>query len=767
MYDKVKVFSIRRLTCTFDLKHSFDPNTAFTRTNYGAPNSGTLLDYIFISDELKHSTSNIVISHYSDNFSDHLPVTVDIELSISSDNDRQKDCFPASINWANLCDDKKQQYEDCMSVNLAAIDIPFNSLLHGNHCCNSNEHIFCLEKYFCDIVDAIDNADKILPRSRPGVSRDFWNSDLTDLKAASFDAFTLWRDSGRPSSGPIYELKKNTGSRFKLAVRKAKKEFNQEQCNTIHENLVTDGNVKFWRSWQNLHGKKQEGGRINGKIEDQDIANEFATNFRKIYDEANSDQAKLLSDSFDSLFRLYSNTHENDYLGPSYLSWANMVTIMSKLKAGKASGSSIKAEHILNGCPQLTIHLHLLFNSMIQHGYVPSDFLRGVITPIIKDAEGDISSIDNYRGITLSHVFSYLFEHAVLLKIDSFLLSDDLQFGYKKNHSTSHAIYSVKRCIEYFCDHGSNVYASFLDCTKGFDRVCHKGLFLKLMQRKVPFCWIRILLYWYSNLYSICKWRNAYSSPFLVISGVRQGGVLSAKFWSVYMDDLIKKIRAKKLGCHIVDLFIACIFYADDVCLLAPTRHAMQVLLDTCSEYASLWCIKYNEKKTKVMFFGKGFKSVSCAPLFLNGRAINFEPEWKYLGVVIVTGNGFSCSARRPLAAFYRSSNSVLNVLKGPSEHVLMKLLYDVCVPNLTYACEVTDFLCVDKTPLHVAVNDAIRRIFSYNRWESIRKLRKAAGYLCLTEIYAKRKMIFEQRLSKVGNSFLTKLSQITLDVVS
>ena len=216
-----------------------------------------------------------------------------------------------------------------------------------------------------------------------------------------------------------------------------------------------------------------------------------------------------------------------------------------------------------------------------------------------------------------------------------------------------------------------------------------------------------------------------------------------------------------KLGCHLADLFIACIFYADDVCLLAPTRHAMQELLNACSEYASLWCIKYNDKKTKVMYFGKRYESLSCAPLYLNGRVIDFEPEWKYLGIVLVSGKDFACSARRPLSSFYRSSNSVLNVLKGPSEHVLLKLLYDVCVPNLTYACEVTNYLSKEKNTLHVALNDAIRRIFSYNRWESVKVLRESAGYLSITEIFAKRKIAFEKRLSKVGNSFLAKLSQI------
>ena len=249
---------------------------------------------------------------------------------------------------------------------------------------------------------------------------------------------------------------------------------------------------------------------------------------------------------------------------------------------------------------------------MIQHGYVPSDFLKGVISPIIKDSEGDAAALDNYRGITLSHVFSFLFEHAMLIKIDHFLLTDDLQFGYKRHHSTGHAIYTVKKCIDYFREHNSNVYVAFLDCTKGFDRVSHDGIFIKLLERKVPLCWIRIFIYWYSNLTSVCKWQNVFSYSFAVSSGVRQGGVLSAKIFAVYLDDLVKELRRSRKGCHLADIFLASVLYADDVCILAPTRSSMQSLLDICSEYADRWCIKYNEKKSKLMFFGKSFSSFTC-----------------------------------------------------------------------------------------------------------------------------------------------------------
>ena len=428
----------RQLTCTFDLIDSFDSNTSFTRTNYGAAGSGSLLDYVFVSHELREFTSDIMINNFSDNISDHLPVTINIELLVSVTKTDRVNYLPMNVNWANVDDETRQQYANLMEVNLRSIAVPIRSLIHGNNCCDSHEHIFYIEKYFTDIVKAIEVADQCLPRARPGISKDYWSHELTDLKSASYDAFILWCDSGKPSSGPIYDLKRSTNYRFKLAVKNAKKAFDQRRSDNIHDNLVTGNTNKFWKSWQSLHGKQKAGTRINGKIDSVDIANEFATNFKKIYDDANSDQAKRLSGEFDSAYCTYFNAHKHDDLSASYLSWDDMVNIMSKLKPGKASGSFIKAEHILAGCPQLTIHLHLLFNAMIQHGYVPTDFLKGVITPILKDSEGNISSLDNYRGITLSHVFSYLFEHAILLKTIRFLDSDNLQFGYKKSHSTSH-----------------------------------------------------------------------------------------------------------------------------------------------------------------------------------------------------------------------------------------------------------------------------------------------------------------------------------------
>ena len=119
-----------------------------------------------------------------------------------------------------------------------------------------------------------------------------------------------------------------------------------------------------------------------------------------------------------------------------------MVDAALKMKLGKASSTFFKTEHILNGCPELLYYLHLLFNGLISHGYVPFEFLRGTINPIIKDSSGDCSDPNNYRGITLSPCLAQLFEYCLLAKFGSYLICDDLQFGFKRGHSTSHAIFS-------------------------------------------------------------------------------------------------------------------------------------------------------------------------------------------------------------------------------------------------------------------------------------------------------------------------------------
>ena len=321
-------------------------------------------------------------------------------------------------------------------------------------------------------------------------------------------------------------------------------------------------------------------------------------------------------------------------------------------------------------------------------------------------------------------------------------------------------MYILRSCVDYFTSHGSNVFVAFLDCSKGFDKVDHHGIFIKLIERHVPLCILNVIMYWYLNLSSIVKWNDSFSRSFRVTSGVRQGGILSPRLFTLYVNDLILALRKSGLGCHIVDLFIAAIMYADDLALLAPTRSSLQRLLDICYNYGVEWCITYNPAKTQVIVFGS---PIECSPLLLNNSPIIFVDECKYLGVNIVAGREFFTSARKHLSAFYCSANTILNALHGPSKEVQMKLLYTNCVPLLTYACDVRKDSSRELTQMEVAVNDSIRKIFTYNRWESTRFLRMSHGFDSVTEIFAKRKESFLNKIRFTNNPVLVTLKALSI----
>ena len=116
-------------------------------------------------------------------------------------------------------------------------------------------------------------------------------------------------------------------------------------------------------------------------------------------------------------------------------------------------------------------------------------------------------------------------------------------------------------------------------------------------------------------------------------------------------------------------MFLACIVYADDICLLAPCRSALQLLLNTCETYGLQWCLSYNPLKSKVMFFGKGNQSSTFT---MYGKNLEFVDRYKYLGVTVLAGPCFSTSHLKPLINFRSSANTVLNVNCKPFEYYIL-----------------------------------------------------------------------------------------------
>ena len=115
---------------------------------------------------------------------------------------------------------------------------------------------------------------------------------------------------------------------------------------------------------------------------------------------------------------------------------------------------------------------------------------------------------------------------------------------------------------------------------------------------------------------------------------------------------------------------------------------------------------------------------------------IDYVDEWKYMGTTIKSGRCFGFSASPDIASFFRAANSVIHSLPGAHEHVLVTLLYSNCVPILTYACAVKEYSSSDMSNCNTAVNNALRKVFGFCRWESIRTLREIFGMKSLYDIF-------------------------------
>ena len=149
---------------------------------------------------------------------------------------------------------------------------------------------------------------------------------------------------------------------------------------------------------------------------------------------------------------------------------------------------------------------------------------------------------------------------------------------FKSEHGTDLCIFTVKSVIKYYNLHNSHVYYTcFLDASKACDCVNHWTLFRKLLNRSIHILIVRMLMYWYTKQ-ELCVRCGAEMSPYFTISnGVQQGGILSPSLIAVYMDDLSSLLNTSRIGCHIDDVCINHIFYADDLCLMAPCAIALQL----------------------------------------------------------------------------------------------------------------------------------------------------------------------------------------------
>ena len=116
----------------------------------------------------------------------------------------------------------------------------------------------------------------------------------------------------------------------------------------------------------------------------------------------------------------------------------------------KSTGhDEISSKMVKFSAPVLAEYLAHFFNICFQKDCFPNFLKIAEILPLYKN--GDKTKSDNYRPISLLSCMKKIFEKLIFKRISNFAAKNNLidkhQFGFRSNHSCTHAILSI---IDFF-----------------------------------------------------------------------------------------------------------------------------------------------------------------------------------------------------------------------------------------------------------------------------------------------------------------------------
>ena len=456
------------------------------------------------------------------------------------------------------------------------------------------------------------------------------------------------------------------------------------QKNKYYCTKITDhkgDSKKTWEVINELRGKCKKTIKpqfcVNGVriTERRLIANKFNEYFASIASKLNEQvDGEMKIEPLPSFVEFLPKTNPNSmYL--TDCTEGEISHIISELQNGKASDFPIsvikKVSHILS--PVLSIQ----YNNLMSTGCFPAILKIGKISPIYK--KDNEEQLQNYRPISTLPIFGKIFEKVIYSRLYGFLSSQgilhDSQFGFRKGHSTSHALnYSVHH-IQQSLKAGNHVLGIFIDLSKAFDTIDHSILLKKLNTYGIRGRAHKLLESYLSNRKQYVGVLNETSDTLPVLFGVPQGSCLGPLLFLIYINDLTNSEKNSKF-----------VLFADDtnIFIAAKSKNLAykkaNEVLSSVHRYMLANKLHINTGKSCYLEFSnsrsnKDEGATSDQEININGVPLERVHETKFLGVTIDEDLNWNAH-RGKLAKKLATCCGMLNRIKDNIPTSLHKDLY-------------------------------------------------------------------------------------------
>ena len=216
---------------------------------------------------------------------------------------------------------------------------------------------------------------------------------------------------------------------------------------------------------------------------------------------------------------------------------------------------------------------------MLRLSVVPSAWKSSLVVPVIK-RDGDPTSLDSYRPISLASCAFKLFEHFIYARIapNIFPQLDPSQGGFRWGADAM--AFSLVDTLP--LRRHEHTFVAFIDIKKAFDSCWVEATLVRLFDFGVTGSLWHLLANFLCGTLSQVRLGGSVSSPW-VDSGIAQGRILSPLLFNLLIDSLAVTLRSAIPGVPLTtsDSFRhACQLYADDLVVLTASQTDLQLALD-------------------------------------------------------------------------------------------------------------------------------------------------------------------------------------------
>ena len=173
-------------------------------------------------------------------------------------------------------------------------------------------------------------------------------------------------------------------------------------------------------------------------------------------------------------------------------------TVVKDLKNNKSVGGEIPIQ-ILRESEFTFETLTNCINNSIETGYFPDSLKEANIAPIFK--KDDPLNKSNYRPVSILPLISKVFERLIDNQLSEYTKSflNHILCGFRKAHSTQHALFKLLQSWQKELDNGGFVGTIFMDLSKAYDCIPHDLLIAKLKFYGIDNVSLRLLLDYLTN----------------------------------------------------------------------------------------------------------------------------------------------------------------------------------------------------------------------------------------------------------------------------